>query len=226
MSRLLLTITAVIALSASALAQATTWKIDPNHSAAQFSVRHMGISTVRGAFTKVSGTVTYDPAEPGKTVINAIIDASSVDTRVETRDNDLRSDHFFDVAKYPTLTFKSKSVEAIGTGKLKVTGDLTIHGVTKEVVLDVDGPSAPVKDPKGNSHVGASASTKINRMDYGVSGASTMVGNDVPITLDVELVSLPTPRQPNKLLSISKAQRGEWTAGPAFARYPCRRCGV
>ena len=198
MSRLLLVITAAIALSASAFAQATTWKIDPNHSAAQFSVRHMGISTVRGAFTKVSGTVTYDPSDPSKTVIDATIDASSVDTRVETRDNDLRSDHFFDVAKYPTLTFKSRHVEATGAGKLKATGDLTIHGVTKEVVLDIDGPSAPVRDPKGNSHVGASASTKINRTDYGVNGASTMVGNDIPITIDVELVSLAVPPAPTR----------------------------
>jgi len=193
MSRLLLVITSAIAFTASAFAQAMTWKIDPNHSAAQFSVRHMGISTVRGAFTKVSGTVTYDPADPSKTSIDVSIDASSVDTRVEMRDNDLRSPNFFDVAKYPTLTFKSKRVEAAGPGKLKVTGDLTIHGVTKEVVFDVDGPSAPVQDPKGNSHMGASASTKINRMDYGVNGASSMVGNDVPITIDVELVSAAAP---------------------------------
>src|SRR5271169_5680431 len=192
MSRLLLTIAAAIALSASAFAQVTTWKIDPNHSAAQFSVRHMGISTVRGSFTKVSGTVSYDPANHGKTVIEAIIDANSVDTRVETRDNDLRSDHFFDVAKYPTLMFKSKSVEAAGSGKMKVTGDLTIHGVTKEVVLDVDGPSAPVKDPKGNLHMGASATTTVNRKDFGVNGAGAAVGDDVPITLDMELVQ-PAP---------------------------------
>ena len=192
-SRYLSVITAAIAFAVSAFGQAQTWQIDPNHSAAQFSVRHMGISTVRGAFTKVSGTVTYDPADPSKTVIDATIDASSVDTRVEMRDNDLRSDHFFDVAKHPTLTFKSKRVEAAGPGKLKVTGDLTIHGVTKEVVLDVDGPSAPVQDPKGNAHVGASASTKINRMDYGVSGTPTMVGDDVPITLDVELISPAAP---------------------------------
>jgi polyisoprenoid-binding protein YceI len=189
MSRVLLVITAAIALSASAFAQAKTWQIDPNHSAAQFSVRHMGISTVRGAFTKVSGTATYDPADVSKTTLEATIDATSVDTRVDRRDSDLRSDHFFDVAKYPTLTFKSKRVEAAGAGKLKITGDLTIHGVTKEVVLDVDGPSAPVTDPKGNSHMGASASTKINRMDFGVNGGSTVVGNDVPITIDVELVS-------------------------------------
>ena len=193
MSRLLLVITAAIAFTASAFAQAKTWQIDPNHTSAQFSVRHMGISTVRGAFTKVSGTATYDPADPGKTSIEVTIDASSVDTRVEKRDNDLRSPNFFDVAKYPTLTFKSKRVEAAGSGKLKVTGDLTIHGVTKEVVLDVDGPSAPMTDPRGNSHMGASASTKINRKDFGVNGASAVVGDDVAITIDVELLSAAAP---------------------------------
>jgi len=193
MSRLLLIITVAIAFTASLFAQAKTWQIDPNHSAAQFSVRHMGISTVRGAFTKVSGTVTYDPADLSKTTLEATIDANSVDTRVERRDNDLRSPNFFDVAKYPSLTFKSKRVEAAGTGKLKITGDLTIHGVTKEVVLDVDDPSVLVQDPKGNSHMGASASTKINRKDFGVNGASSTVGDDVPITLDVELVSAAAP---------------------------------
>jgi len=193
MSRLLLAVTAAIALSASAFAQAKTWQIDPNHSAAQFSVRHLGISTVRGAFTKVSGTAVYDPADVSKTSIDVTIDANSIDTRVENRDKDLRSPNFFDVAKYPTLTFKSKKVEAAGTGKLKITGDLTIHGVTKEVVLEVDGPTAPVQDPRGNSHVGASASTKINRNDYGVSGAPSVVGNEIPITIDVELVSAAAP---------------------------------
>ena len=193
MSRLLLVITAAIAFTTSAFAQAKTWQIDPNHTSAQFSVRHMGISTVRGAFTKVSGTATYDPADPGKTSIEVIIDASSVDTRVEKRDNDLRSPNFFDVAKYPTLTFKSKRVEAAGSGKLKVTGDLTMHGVTKEVVLDVDGPSAPMTDPRGNSHMGASASTKINRKDFGVNGASAVVGDDVAITIDVEMIGAPAP---------------------------------
>ena len=198
MNRLLLVITAALALSASAFAQVKTWTIDPNHSAAQFSVRHMGISTVRGAFTKVSGTVSYDPADPSKTTLEATIDANSVDTRVERRDNDLRSPNFFDVAKYPTLTFKSKHVEAAGPGKLKITGDLTIHGVTKEVVLDVDGPSAPVTDPKGNSHMGASASTKINRTDFGVSGGSATVGNDVPITIDVEMLIVAAAPAPTK----------------------------
>jgi polyisoprenoid-binding protein YceI len=180
-------------LAASAAAQATTWQIDPNHTAAQFSVRHFGISTVRGAFTKASGSVTYDPANPGKTMIDVSIDAGSVDTRVERRDNDLRSPNFFDVAKFPTITFKSKHTEANGTGKLKVTGDLTIHGVTKEVVLDVDGPSEPMEDQRGNGHMGASATTKVNRQDFGVSADKGVVGDEVPITIDVELISAPPP---------------------------------
>jgi polyisoprenoid-binding protein YceI len=182
----------VPAVAQTPASNAPTWNIDPPHTAAQFSVRHLGISTVRGSFTKVSGSVQYDPANPGKTTIDATIDAASVDTRVEKRDNDLRSPNFFDAAKYPTLTFKSKRVETAGTGKLKVTGDLTMHGVTKEVVLDVDGPSAAIKDPRGNQHMGASATTTINRKDFGVNGASTAVGDDVSITIDMELVQ-PAP---------------------------------
>lgn len=188
MSRYVAVFTAFLILTISAAAQVQTWQIDPNHTAAQFSVRHMGISTVRGAFTKVSGSAQYDPSNVSKTSIDATIDASSVDTRVSTRDDDLRSPNYFDVAKYPTITFKSKSVQAAGEGKLKIVGDLTIHGVTKEVTLDVDGPSAPVTDPKGNSHLGASANTKVNRKDFGVGGSSNMVGEDITITIDVELV--------------------------------------
>jgi len=169
-------------------ADAETWRLDPPHSAAQFSVRHMGISTVRGTFTKISGTVEYDPADPTKSSIDVSIDPASVDSRVEMRDNDLRSAHFLDVQKYPTLTFKSKRVESAGAGKLKVTGDLTIHGVTKEAVLDVEGPSEPMKDPRGNMHMGASASTKINRSDFGMTNMQAMVGDQVSITIDVEMV--------------------------------------
>ncbi len=179
---------AVLAFAASAAAQLETWKIDPNHSTAQFSVRHMGISTVRGNFTKVSGSAQYDAKDVTKSSLEATIDANSIDTRVEMRDNDLRSPNYFDVQKYPTITFKSKKVEAAGEGKLKITGDLTIRGTTKEVVLDVDGPSAPITDPRGNQHIGASATTKVSRKDFGVSGAPTMVGDEVTITLDVELV--------------------------------------
>jgi polyisoprenoid-binding protein YceI len=170
-----------------AVAQTQTWYLDPPHSAAQFSVRHMGISTVRGTFTKVEGVVVDSP-DLSKASVNVTIDASSVDSRVQRRDDDLRSDHFFDVAKYPTITFKSKKVEAAGPGKLKVTGDLTIHGVTKEAVLDVDGPTPPMKDPRGNSHRGASATTTVNRTDYGMTTMTGMIGDQVAIQLDVEMV--------------------------------------
>ncbi|HYK88924.1 MAG TPA: YceI family protein [Acidobacteriota bacterium] len=184
----MLNLAALLTFGASAFAQVDSWNIDPAHSAAQFSVRHMGISTVRGAFTKLSGAVKYNPDNPGETSIEATIDAASVDTRVEMRDKDLRSANFLDVEKYPTLSFKSKRTEQAGAGKLKVTGDLTIHGITKEVAFDIEGPSLPIKDPRGNLHMGASASTKISRKDFGVSGAPAMVGDEVSILLDVELV--------------------------------------
>jgi polyisoprenoid-binding protein YceI len=188
MSRLFLTLITALAMAATAAAQAGTWQIDPNHSAAQFSVRHLGVSTVRGAFMKVAGSAKHDPADPSKDSLEATIDTNSVDTRVQMRDNDLRSPNFFDVQKYPTITFHSKSTKVAGAGKLQITGDLTIHGVTKEVVLDVDGPSAAVKDPWGNQRIGASAATKINRQDFGVSGAPGVVGDEITITIDVELI--------------------------------------
>jgi polyisoprenoid-binding protein YceI len=172
----------------SAMAQSQTWYLDPPHSAAQFSVRHMGISTVRGTFTKVGGVVVDDPSDRSKASVDVTIDANSLDTRVDMRDKDLRSDHYFEVAKYPTITFKSKRVEAAGAGKLKVTGDLTIHGVTKEVVLNVDGPTPPMKDPRGTSHCGVSATATISRADYGMTFGAPMVGDEVTIQLDVELV--------------------------------------
>lgn len=182
-----------ILLAVSAAAQVETWNIDPFHSSAQFAVRHNGISTVRGAFAKLSGTVQYDPSDPTKTVIDVTIDANSVDTRVDPRDKDLRSPNFFDVEKFPSITFKSTRVEAQGAGKLKVTGDLSIHGVTKPVVLVVDGPNGPNKDPRGNMHMGASATTAISRKDFGVNGAPGGVGDDVQITIDVEMVKPAAP---------------------------------
>ncbi len=178
---------AVLAFALPCLAQTHTWEIDPMHSAAQFSVRHLGISTVRGIFEKTSGTVSFDPADPSKTAIAASIDATTVNTRVQMRDNDLRSPNFLDVAKFPTITFKSKHTEVAGAGKLKIAGDLTIHGVTKEVVLDVEGPTQAINDPMGNSRVGASATTTINRKDFGVNGAPAMAGDQIQIVLDVEL---------------------------------------
>ena len=170
-------------------AATSDWKIDPQHSSAQFAVRHMAISTVRGAFSKVTGIVALDDKDITKSTVDVSIDVSTVDTREPGRDNDLRSDHFFDVAHFPTMTFKSKKVEQVAPGKLKITGDLTIRGVTKEVVLDVDGPTPAIKDPLGKDRLrmGASATTKINRNDFGVSGLPGIVGDDITITLDVEM---------------------------------------
>jgi len=199
MSRFVFTLITTLALAATAAAQAANWDIDPKHTAAQFSVRHLGVSTVRGAFSKVSGSVQYDPADPSKDSLEATIDANSVDTRVEARDNDLRSPHFFDVQKYPTITFHSKATKIAGPGKLLITGDLTMHGVTKEVVLDVDGPSAAIKDPMGKGQrIGASATTKITRQDFGISADPGIVGDEITITIDVELVQPPVLQPPAK----------------------------
>jgi polyisoprenoid-binding protein YceI len=154
----------------------------------------LAISTVRGAFSKVTGTIILDENDVTKSAVDVTIDVSTVDTREPNRDNDLRSDKFFDVAHYPSMTFKSRKVEQVAPGKLKVTGDLTIRGTTKEVVLDVDGPTAPVKDPWGNQRAAVNATTKINRQDFGVKWNATMdnggvvVGDDVPITIDVEMI--------------------------------------
>jgi polyisoprenoid-binding protein YceI len=185
----------VVSLSALAAAEPATWQIDPNHSAAQFSVRHMMISTVRGQFQKMTGTVQFDPAEPAKSSVDITIDAASVDTRQEMRDKDLKSKNFFDVETYPTLTFKSKRVVASGPGKLKLIGDLTIHGTTKEVTFEVEGPTAPIKDQRGTLHAGASATTTINRKDFGLlynralETGGVMVGDDVNLIIDIEMTT-------------------------------------
>jgi polyisoprenoid-binding protein YceI len=189
-------LTTVVLLTPAAGIAQQSWQIDPVHTNAQFAVKHMGISTVRGSFTKTTGTVQYDPSDPSKMAIDVTIDATSIDTRNDRRDNDLRSDHFFDVTKYPTLTFKSKSAQAAGTGKLKVTGDLTIHGVTKQIVLDVDGPSSPLKDGRGNTHMGASASTVIHRSDFGMTGMQAVVGDEITINIDVEVLQPAAQQQP------------------------------
>ncbi len=194
LSRIALTAGLAAALSLPAAAANSNWQIDPAHSSAQFSVRHMAISTVRGAFSKVTGSVVFDDKDVSKSTVDVTIDANSVDTRVPDRDNDLRSEKFFDVAHYPSITFKSRKVEQIAPGRLKVTGDLTIRGTTKEVVLDVEGPTAPMKDPWGNTRTAANATTKINRQDFGVKWNATLdnggvvVGDDVSIIIDVELV--------------------------------------
>jgi len=181
-------------LSAPAGAANSSWNVDPQHSSAQFAVRHLGLSTVRGAFSKVTGKMLLDDQDITKSSVEVTIDVNTVDTREPDRDKDLRSERFFDVAHFPTMTFKSKNVEQTAPGKLKVTGDLTIRGTTKEVVLDVDGPTAPAKDPWGNQRVAAAATAKINRQDFGVKwnakldNGGVVVSDDVNITIDVELI--------------------------------------
>ena len=173
-----------------------TWLIDGSHTAAQFSVRHMMVSTVRGSLGRVTGTVEYD----GKTVesikAEVTIDVAGLNTGVQGRDNDLRSPNFFDVATYPTITFKSKRVEPAGAGKFRLIGDLTMHGVTKEVALDVDGPSPPLKQQNGAIRVGASAATKLNRRDFGLNysrlvEASPVVGDEISVVIDIEINKRP-----------------------------------
>jgi len=180
---------AFVLLSAfAALAQGpSTWQIDPAHSNAQFTVRHLGISNVQGEFTKVGGSIQLNEQEVTKSSVTATVEMASVDTRNSDRDNDLKSANFFDVAKYPTMTFTSKGILRATDGKLQMTGDLTLHGVTREVTFTVDGPSDAIKDPWGNARRGASAATKIHRSDFGITKyPSTMIGEDVNITLDVE----------------------------------------
>jgi polyisoprenoid-binding protein YceI len=185
---------ALSALSVATLtAQTSTWNIDPNHSTAQFTVRHLAISNVSGNFTKVTGSVVLNEKDLTQSQVNAVIDAASVDTRVPDRDKDLRSPNFLDVEKYPTLEFKSKRIVNNG-GKLQMIGDLTLHGTTREVTLDVDGPTPELIDPWGNVRRGFSASTTINRKDFGVVWNNTLktgeavVGDNVKIQIDVELV--------------------------------------
>lgn len=176
-----------------ALAQTATWNIDPNHSTAQFTVRHMAISNVSGNFTKVTGTIDLNEKDITQSQIAASIDASSVDTRVAARDADLKSPNFFDVQKYPTIEFKSKRIVNAG-GKLQMIGDLTMHGTTREVTLDVDGPTPELTDTWGNSRRGFSATTTVNRKDFGLvwnnmlKTGEAVVGDIVKIQLDVEMV--------------------------------------
>jgi len=172
----------------------TTWKIDPAHSVVEFKVRHMMISNVKGQFTVITGSVTLDPKDITKSRIEATADAASVNTRDAQRDGHLKSPDFFDVEKYPRLTLASTRVERKSEGKLAVTGNLTIHGVTREVVFDVEGPTHPRKDPWGNARIGVSATAKINRKDFGLiwnaplEAGGFLVGDEVTITLDVEFI--------------------------------------
>ena len=173
---------------------AVVYQIDPAHSAAQFKVRHMMIANVKGEFTKVSGTVTSDPADPSTAQIQAAIDASSISTRDEQRDGHLKSADFFDVAKFPSITFQSSKVLPTGPDSYEAVGDLTIHGVTRPVALTVEEVTPEAKDPWGNMRRGATAKTKVNRKDFelhwnvALEAGGFLVGDDIEITIDVELI--------------------------------------
>ncbi len=171
----------------------TNWKIDPAHSSAQFVVRHMMITNVRGVFSGVQGTVVYDPDDLNSSSVDVTIDKSTLSTGDATRDTHVKSADFLDVENYPTITFKSKKITKDGDD-LKVTGDLTLHGVTKDVVLNVEGPTEEQKDPWGNTRVGASATTKIKRSDFGLTWNAAletggiMLGDDLKLEVDVSLI--------------------------------------
>jgi polyisoprenoid-binding protein YceI len=188
---------AVLCLVAPGLLHAAPWEFDPAHTGVHFKVRHLMISSVRGEFEKISGKIVYDEADVTKSSADIAIDAASIDTRVAKRDEHLRSPDFLDVAKHPAITFRSKRVEKGGDGTLKMTGDLTLRGVTKEVVLTIEGPTPAIRDPMGNSRVGGQATTKINRKDFGlvwnktVEAGGVVVGNEVEITIDVEIFRKP-----------------------------------
>ena len=172
----------------------TTWNIDPVHTVAEFKVKHMMISNVKGQFTGIQGVLTLDENNLANSYVGASVDAASINTREPQRDAHLKSADFFDVEKFPTLSFKSTHISQVRNGELAVTGELTIHGVTRTVVFDVEGPTAPAKDPWGNLRVGVSATTKINRKDFGLTWNAALetggilVGDEVTLTLDLQFV--------------------------------------
>jgi polyisoprenoid-binding protein YceI len=172
----------------------TTWNIDPVHSVAEFKVKHMMIANVKGQFPKVTGALTLDESDLTNSHVEASIEAASIETRDPQRDAHLKSADFFDVEKFPTLSFKSTAIRLVRDGELAVEGNLTIHGVTRKVQFTVEGPTPPTKDPWGNTRVAASATTKINRKDFGLTWNAALetggilVGDEVTITLDVEFL--------------------------------------
>jgi len=172
----------------------TTWNLDPVHSVAEFKVKHMMISNVKGQFPKVTGKLTLDESELTKSQVEATIEAASIETRDPQRNAHLKSADFLDVEKFPTLSFKSTGIRRVGEGELAVEGDLTIHGVTHKVVFSVEGPTPPAKDPWGNARIAVSATTKISRKDFGLTWNAALetggilVGDEVTITLDVQFV--------------------------------------
>jgi len=181
-------------MSTAVSTQTSTWNIDPVHSTAQFKVKHMMISNVKGEFTKITGKLELDQSDITKSHVEAFIDATTINTREPDRDTHLKSADFLDVAKFPQLSFKSTQISKNGEGELSVEGDLTMHGVTRKAVFEVEGPSVPTKDPWGNTRIGLSATTRVNRKDFGLNwntlleAGGILVGEEVAISLDVEFV--------------------------------------
>ena len=173
---------------------ATTWRIDPAHSTAEFKVRHMMIANVKGNFSKISGALFLDESDLANSRVEASIDAGSIETRESQRDAHLKSADFLDVERFPTLHFKSSSISIVKDGELSVEGNLTIHGITRKVRFTVEGPTLPSKDPWGNTRVAISAVTKIDRKDFGLTwnavleAGGILVGDEVTVTLEVEFV--------------------------------------
>jgi polyisoprenoid-binding protein YceI len=175
-------------------AQNLTWELDPSHCDLQFSVRHLGISTIRGQFSKITGTVQLDEQDLSKSSVDVVIHADSIDTGVQARDNDLKSDHFFDVAKYPLVTFRSTRIWKPDAGATMMTGDLTLHGVTRAVTFEVVGPTKAVQ-AMGAVRRAASAKATINRQDFGITysskllpGGDKVVGDEVSLVVDIEMI--------------------------------------
>ncbi len=194
MKRLISSIITIVTLALPIIASATTLTIDPEHSNVGFKVRHMMVSNVKGNFEKISGTVDLNEQDITKSKVTVSIDTASINTNVQKRDEHLRSAEFFDVTKFPSMAFASKKVAKAGKDRLKITGELTLHGVTKEVVLDVEGPTPESKDPWGNIRRGVTATTKINRKDFGLiwnkalETGGVAVGEEVTITLEIEMI--------------------------------------
>lgn len=180
-------LSALLFTGASALAQSSSWTIDTNHAQTNFQIRHMGVSTVRGSISGIKGTIVWDQKDPSKSSVEATIDTNTVNTNNMARDKDLKSANYFNVEKYPTMTFKSTSVSR-ANGKLQVVGDLTLAGVTKSVTLDVDGPTAPQKGMGGKMVIGLSATGMVKRSDFNFAPKmpSVALGDEVQITIDVE----------------------------------------
>ena len=180
---------AAVLLSAPLMSQSTTWTIDPAHSGVEFQIKHLSVSTVRGSFAGVTGSVVWDEKNVGASHVDAVIDATTVNTGQAKRDEHLKSPDFFDVAKYPTLKFHSTSVKRNGEGKLLVIGDLTLGGQTKPMTLEVDGPAAPQKGMGGKTVSGFSATGTLKRTDFsfGQKYTAPVLGDEVKFTIDLEV---------------------------------------